>query len=114
MTHDPDALELVRRLMRDSSWLSGWVKAYAVGTHPDPSVVMPQIAADLEEAQARITALESTPPAEVRREVARETKAEEIKRLQSEIGQRQSRLQFLVLGDQTKGVTGRAADMLGE
>lgn len=34
-----------------------------------------------------------------------ETRAQEIERLQREIGQRQSRLHFLVLGDRSKGVT---------
>jgi len=37
-----------------------------------------------------------------------ETRADEIARLQREIGERQMRLQRLVLGDPTKGVCGQA------
>jgi hypothetical protein len=35
-----------------------------------------------------------------------ETWAEEVTRLQREIGERQARLHFLVLGDQSKGISG--------
>lgn len=36
-----------------------------------------------------------------------ETWAEEVARLQREIGDRQRRLHFLVLGDQSKGISGQ-------
>lgn len=43
-----------------------------------------------------------------------ETNAEEISRLHREIGERQARLQFLVLGDPRIGVTFEPKDELGD
>lgn len=52
-----DTARFTRTIMAHARWLSSWVRAFKVGTHPDPEDAMRQIANELSEAAKIITDL---------------------------------------------------------